>query len=130
MGWNIRPSKLDMVVKGSHEKHVRATVLAVIGQLKNDSPVDTGLFKGNWQTKIAMIPPRNEIDRKDSSGSKIQREANSEMSLYKGQPLVWIVNNLTYAESLNEGSSKQAPAGFMQLAVQRALRRVRRLVYK
>lgn len=80
------------------------------------SPVDTGRFRGNWQVEIGRDPTA-ELPDKDKSGNPTKEKGTATV---KGCPPfqpVYIANNLPYGPTLNDGHSKQAPAGFVEIAV-------------
>lgn len=82
--------------------------------LVNGSPVDTGRFKGNWQI-TANEPPLyalNEYDKKgDRTISKGKAKLNSLLSGGGAIRSIYFSNMLIYANALEYGHSKQAPAG-------------------
>lgn len=108
----------------------RAEVMAALGQhvaarcheiqtnvqaeLMATTPVDTGFARGNWQATIdspaeglvsviapAMAPPGPGSDP---------------------STLRFVTNNAAYIRRLNGGSSTQAPSGFVEAAVAKAVR--------
>jgi hypothetical protein len=81
----IRFEQIGAYVKENVADLVTATALEAEKRLKDESPVDTGTFKRNWQ---------NDVGTRKLSAS--------------------ITNNLPYAERLANGWSKQAPAGWVQ----------------
>jgi len=95
------------------EKLLRATVFETDSRLKLQSPVDTGRFRFSWQIGqnaadgvpapegqygTAITPPK---------GSNYQPGQEKLGNYYS------VHNNLPYAESLAQGSSRQAPAGWV-----------------
>ena len=57
-------------------------------------------------------------DKFDPSGQNAIAEATALVSGVKAGDTVYISNNLEYIQALNEGHSQQAPAGFVEKAVQ------------
>lgn len=84
--------------------------------LVNGSPVDTGRFKGNWQV-TANKPALHSINNYDREGSKTIAEGKRAIyAMMRGGGAVrsiWFSNMLIYANALEYGHSKQAPAGVM-----------------
>lgn len=95
------------------EKLLRVTVFETDSRLKLQSPVDTGRFHVSWQIGqnaadgvpapegqygAAITPPK---------GSNYQPGQEKLGNYYS------VHNNLPYAESLAQGSSRQAPAGWV-----------------
>lgn len=78
------------------------------------SPVDTGLFRANWQVGIE-IPNR---DIAESVTNNAQARAGAVLESLKPFDVIWICNNLAYAEKLEHGHSKQAPQGMVAITVQ------------
>lgn len=82
--------------------------------LVNGSPVDTGRFKGNWQV-TANSPPLYAVNEYDRDGSEtIARGKRAITALLRGGGAVKSIhfsNMLIYANALEYGHSKQAPAG-------------------
>lgn len=109
------------------EKRVRAVAIFLDSELVNTTPVDTGRARMNWQvglnTALTGIIPWSDESKKDTSFIPArQNDAIKGISGYKVTDTIYISNNLPYIETLNAGSSKQAPAGFVQNAIQRAKR--------
>lgn len=104
------------------------TVVIKVGEhVVRLSPVDTGLFRGNWQLTVDE-EQSSELTRLDPSGnaaiSSIAQKANS---LTAGQ-VAYILNHLEYGYDLEngtyfgptakvteEGFSRQAPEGMVRI---------------
>lgn len=104
----------------------RLTALAVDQALVLGTPVDTGTARSNWivtlgtasnQTQGAFSP----LSKGDMSESENARAAmaqgKSVISQAKPGQAIHLTNNLEYIMPLNEGHSAQAPAGFVEEAV-------------
>lgn len=101
---------------GAIEQTFKDVVIQIGETLVNLSPVDTGLFKGNWQLTIDA-PSNHSIDRHDKEGSEtISALIAAANSLEPGQT-AWLVNNLIYSIPLEYGHSQQAPAGVVRITV-------------
>ncbi|WP_188052255.1 HK97 gp10 family phage protein [Aureimonas fodinaquatilis] len=97
---------------------VRKISLDVFSAVILMSPVDTGRFRGNWQVAIGNIPSGTiQIDDKDGTAS-IGRVQAATLGLEAGQ-IIYLVNNLPYAQRLEYGYSQQAPGGMVRLTAQR-----------
>jgi hypothetical protein len=105
------------------DNSIRKIALDVDQNLVLGTPVDTGRAKANWQTSINILK-NNQIDwDKSTAGAAEQRaiqEAQTVLAQMPKFPVVWIQNNLDYIERLNDGSSTQAPSGFVDTAVEAA----------
>ncbi len=97
----------------------------IINDLAHVTPVDTSTAISNWQTELDA-PAGSIVDahypgEKGSTYSASAREtidqAKATLKNKKpGQP-IYMSNLLRYIKRLNEGSSSQAPAGFVERAV-------------
>lgn len=105
--------------------------LDITANLVETTPVDTGWARANWVPTLDNPfdgnpdPEEGPTAREVADGRATQQEAivgvKRGYRLAKG--VVYITNNVPYIRDLNDGSSKQAPAGFVQTAVQRAVQR-------
>lgn len=82
------------------------------------SPVKSGRFRGNWQTAIDVIPAGT-LERLDPSGQIAIADVTNAALVTELGNTVYMANNLPYAERLEDGWSKQAPAGMVKLTIQR-----------
>lgn len=101
---------------------VRKVILAVDQAVVFATPVDTGRARANWQPSIgAPITTTLPEPSGPNIGTGAAIAAGQQVALqYQGgakSPTVYINNNLPYIQRLNEGSSKQAPAMFVQSAI-------------
>ena len=106
------------------------------------SPVDVGNFRGNWlgSKVIARVGNPDNFRGKGGEGTMgtIQSQRITNPGVAKGQPPtsfeetnlgsaktakigqdVYITNNLSYAQALENGSSKQAPGGILRVSAQK-----------
>ena len=82
------------------------------------SPVDTGRFRGNWQTAIGSAPSGT-IEATDPSGNTVIAKVSGVVAGVTPGDVIYMANNLPYAQRLESGWSGQAPAGMVRLTVQR-----------
>lgn len=117
------------------EELVKATTREFVISVIPATPVDTGKARRNWQ--VQFLNPATQVlngEDKSSGGQFTVAEQIARTNTYRfGRngfaPAVWITNNVPYIVNLNEGSSLQAPAGFVEISLQRAARAApRRLV--
>jgi len=103
----------------------RATVLAVDAAVVTATPVDTGRARANWRVSTEKQSDVYDAYQKGKQGSTAG--TNTQAAIDQGQEVVagspdadtmYISNNLPYIQALNDGSSAQAPAGFVELAIQ------------
>jgi hypothetical protein len=93
------------------EKLLRVAVLETDSRLKQASPVDTGRFRVSWQVGENAAPGGEKPAGTYSGIPQIDRIGYQQEKLGN---VYSVHNNLPYAESLANGSSKQAPAGWVQ----------------
>lgn len=86
------------------------------------SPVDTGRFRGNWQV-TANRPPLYALNNYDRDGSDTIAEGKRALyAIMRGGGAVrsiYFSNMLIYANALEYGHSKQAPAGVVGIVATR-----------
>jgi len=119
------PERVDRVV--------RETALICDRDLVLGTPVDTGRARSNWQVSVGVgeteaIPAYAEGDAGSTGAANAQAAlAQGQAAIGSRQPgqSIFITNNLPYIGRLNDGYSAQAPAGFVQVAVQNAVEFVR-----
>ncbi|WP_199556401.1 HK97 gp10 family phage protein [Sandaracinobacteroides hominis] len=97
-------------------RETRAIALGILARLVDMSPVDTGRFRGNWQVDIGRAP-EDELDTTDKSGAATKAKGSATIAGAAPFEPIYLVNNLPYAGALNDGHSRQAPAGFVEAAV-------------
>lgn len=126
------PGSIQFVV-GSLERFVEQRIkiiaLDAVANLVEDTPRKTGWARANWVPSIGT-PARVNVDVKDPQPGQVQsrsgeREAGvllvaSSYKLASGP--IYITNNVPYIRRLNDGHSQQAPAGFVQASILRAVR--------
>lgn len=88
------------------------------------TPVDTGRARANWLVGLSN-PVTEEVEQEDPSGVSTIAQGNARILTRRRGQTIFISNNVEYINKLNEGSSSQAPAGFVELAVQAGSRAVR-----
>lgn len=101
------------------------TALTIVGDLAIKTPVDTSKAISNWQVSLNKasentIPPH--YPGSDGSTFRISSaetlsKAKIVLSNKKPGISIFITNNLPYIKRLNEGYSKQEPAGFVERAI-------------
>lgn len=98
------------------EQTIQDIVIQIGESLINLSPVDTGLFRANWQFTIGS-PANSSLITTDKEGdatiAKLIAAANA---LEPGQ-VAYIVNTLIYAIPLEYGHSQMAPSGMVRLTI-------------
>lgn len=117
-------------VRGKSDAVVRSTVLETYRRLDARSPVGDatywitkppkgyvgGRFRGNWQLGVGTIPA-GETGRIDKSGATTQGAILAEIPAEAAGKLIFLSNNVPYAQRIEDGHSRQAPTGLVGLTV-------------
>lgn len=107
--------------------------------LTMNTPIETGQARANWQAVIGSPPglfiglygptsdprdlaraPPQAVDWQSYAAS-----AEAVIARFQTGEVLYIYSNLPYIELLNDGHSKQAPAGFVEAAIMTASAAVR-----
>lgn len=104
--------------KKNPEKVMRSVSLKLFSAIIKASPVDTGRFRGNWQT-TGVTPATGLISGVDPTGNKAVNSAATFITNAPGWDTFTLTNNLPYAERLEYGWSKQAPVGMVRVNIAR-----------
>jgi len=104
------------------EKVMKAISLNVTANLREDNPYDTGWSRANWLNAIGKrtltpVGSKQNVDDKTQEASI----AHIATSYTLEQGIIFISNSVKYIIALNAGSSKQAPSGFVQIAIARGI---------
>ena len=96
--------------------------------------MDTGRARSNWIASV-NTPSRKEVeayapgeDLGSGEMANAQRaldQAATTIAQVRQGDTIWISNNLAYIQRLDDGYSKQAPAGFVDRAVVVAVAKIR-----
>lgn len=106
------------IMPNAHGQFCKLIALNVLKGAVMKTPVDTGLARGNWQVVIDS-PPKSQIDNKDKTGDDTLAKGSSTIGSSKPmKEVIWISNNVPYIEALEDGRSKQAPIGMLELTLQ------------
>lgn len=109
--------ELDLFVAGV----ITLISVNVTFNLVESTPVDTGFAKTNWIPSVG-IPKTNTSGSREATNSGAQKAGLARVRVYRiGQGRVFIVNNVPYIGDLNDGSSAQAPSGFVQGGIVRGV---------
>lgn len=130
-----RIDRIAVRVEGNVERAVKDCAGAVLRSVVENTPVDTGFARSKWTPELdrafeGLFPAR--VPGKAGSTA----EENAAATIEAGTPSIeafdivanreiHITNNAPHIQPLNDGHSKQAPAGFVRMAVMEGLATVR-----
>jgi len=130
-----RIDRIAVRVEGNVERAVKDCAGAVLRSVVENTPVDTGMARSNWTPELdrafeGLFPARVPGEKGSTA------EENAAATIEAGEPVIeafdiaanreiHITNNAPHIQPLNDGHSKQAPAGFVQMAVIEGLATVR-----
>lgn len=111
-GWDKKPSEFMVQVKGDLTKHRRIVTMEVLQGVVMASPVDKGTFRASHQVTVDSVSSTYDMEKQDKSGSSTLNDGLAVIaSIDKPFGESTVQTNLPYAESLEDGSSKQASTG-------------------
>lgn len=94
----------------------RRIVIEMLSRVVMRTPVDTGRARANWQTTIGS-PASGTLDAADKTGGQAIARGTAVAAQFPMGATVWLSNGLPYAERLEYGYSRQAPAGMVRVTV-------------
>lgn len=127
-----RRRNVDVELGRFTQRAVRRLQLRCYQLLTSASPVDTGFFRAGW-TPSTGAPDRSTPTEPSGNREAIEAQAAALFSAHSNASrvlgstyvldlgVVFIVNNVRYGVFLNRGSSAQAPAMFVEMAVAQAV---------
>lgn len=131
---------IDLTAKGAAEKIAAITKsnVAQVMQIATvefyrqviiSTPVDTGRARHGWNITVGApsktVPPEGKYSMPNINEHGLE----TTVSVTPDQ-VIYITNRVPYIENLNKGSSRQAPARFVELAAERVQRGISALVRK
>lgn len=127
-GFSKRMQKRADKLPGGVNRAKRRVALAVDQALVLATPVDTGRARANWFASLDTPLDADETFRpKDTSGQGALNQGAGVIGRVKPGQVIFFTNNLPYIVPLNQGSSAQAPAGFVEEAVAAGVREARKV---
>lgn len=116
-------SKAIEKAKGQAELVVRKISIDLFSSVIQKSPVDTGRFRANWNVSL-NAPDESTSEETDPTGLNSTNRVVSVVASYKlADQSIYLTNNLQYANRLENGWSKQAPAGMVRLSMMETSRK-------
>ena len=116
-------------LNGLTARSVSKITLAVTFNLVEDTPVDTGWARANWVPSVgkrsrrpAQSFPGRTPEASVQAAAAVQAAGQVEALGYKLENgRAFVTNNVHYIRRLNDGYSRQAPRGFVQIAIRKAV---------
>ena len=112
MAGRIPLAQIGDYIEKRMEQLLRVVVLDVDTRCKMESPVDTGRFRMSWQVGENAAPGGQMPEGNYPNMPALTRLNYNKETLGN---VYSVHNNLPYAEPLANGTSNQAPAGWVQL---------------
>lgn len=93
---------------------VQKMVADIWSKVTYRTPVDTGRARASWN--IAQGAPNTSVPPVPAKGETIPAPGMPSLDQIDGSQPVFVTSNVEYMKYLNEGTSKQAPAKFIEMA--------------
>jgi len=113
--WKVSPNSLIAHVKAETESQVTKIAERIFNGVVSRSPVDTGSFRGAWTVSIGS--PNYKYDRIGAKGSPAAAPTYPGVHGFKLGQSVYVTNAAPYSLRLEQGWSKQAPAGVLRVTI-------------
>lgn len=101
----------------------QALILEIDKELRRTTPVDVGNARANWVPSVGT-PHTGGATRRGSGSAERAAGVTAVLAYELDQGPLYVSNGVPYIRRLNDGWSKQAPALFVEAAVDVALGRV------
>ena len=120
------PKKIvEHLIHVTEENAVDMTLMIHEGLVRS-TPVDTGWAASNWLPSVGK-PIEGAAGSRQNVSTEAQERGVREIASWKLEKgPIFIVNNVPYIGDLNNGHSKQAPAGFIEIEIQSAVDKINR----
>ena len=117
VNFNLEWMRAVDTAKKTTEKTLKEAYARVFTDIVNDTPVDTGRLRGNWQTTLNGVPD-GETGDLDPSGDIARGRIQDALNDFKLGDTVYFTNNAPYAEVIEYGHSQQkAPYGMVRINI-------------
>jgi hypothetical protein len=121
-----RLGRLATKVAKNADTVVRKVAMAIDSAVVMATPVDTGRARANWIAALNAASETSTDETDKGGGSAIAQAAGVVAGYNRDKDTeVHITNNLPYIGRLNDGSSFQAPANFVSIAVRQGVKAVK-----
>jgi len=113
--------KIGVKLVNVTEKAAKKLVLDIHEGLVVGTPVDTGWARSNWLLSVGKSVTSPVGSKEKISVAEQNAGVGSILGWKFTQGPAYDTNNVPYIRTLNGGSSKQAPRGFIELTIQRVV---------
>lgn len=100
------------------DRLVKKVAITALQNVVVSTPVDTGRARSGWGAGIGSSSPGHGFDQ---AGQGTVTRGRGVIGTRRAGQDIFISNNVPYITRLNEGSSAQAPAMFVQSAINQAV---------
>lgn len=104
-------------VTGNSGDILRKASLATLTTVTFATPVDTGRARSNWNVNFNSVDTSTEEPSPGSIQASINSGSTTISQYSTGRGNIFISNSLPYIERLENGFSRQAPAGMLRFGV-------------
>ena len=108
--WDIEPSIFAGMIEEDVGLKIRYIAIQILTAIDIAAPVDTGRFRNNNLVWL-QHPDFGISDNVDPNGTIAVQRGIGVISKAANYGIIYIQNNLPYAEVLENGHSQQAPTG-------------------
>jgi hypothetical protein len=112
---NERELDIEDELNNYATKSMRVLAINFLRNVVYASPRKTGRFQSNWVFSVGA--PDDSTSESTNESINITRQTGKIASaIIKSSSVLWVSNNLPYAQRLNNGWAKQTPAFFVEKA--------------
>lgn len=130
-GFSKRMKSIGRGVTQNADRLLRTVALVADQAVVMATPVDTGRAKSNWIAGLGSAPTDDIAPYSEGEGGSTAA-ANEQAAMEQAQGViasyngdrdsgVFLANNVSYIEQLNDGHSAQAPQNFVETALAQAI---------
>lgn len=109
-GWDFDPSVFGEMIEKDVGVKIRYIAIQILTQIDYAAPVDSGRFRNNNLVSL-QSPDYGITSEVDPQGTIALQRGIGVISKAANYGIIYIQNNLPYAEALENGHSQQAPTG-------------------
>ncbi|MFP1454574.1 HK97 gp10 family phage protein [Escherichia coli] len=108
--WDIEPSIFAGIIEEDVRLKIRYIAIQILTAIDIAAPVDTGRFRNNNLVSV-QHPDFGISDNVNTTTVRLLWRGIGVISKAANYGVIYIQNNLPYAEALENGHSQQAPTG-------------------